>query len=47
MDDDSDDEAPAADAEAGEAEYAFEGYRIAFSRRAALTPPPAASPAGS
>lgn len=28
-----------------EADYAFEGYRIAFNRRVALTPPPAAAPA--
>ncbi|MEG3165130.1 hypothetical protein U1701_11045 [Sphingomonas sp. PB2P19] len=40
--DDDDTEAPA---EREEAEYAFEGYRIAFNRRVALTPPAAAAPA--
>ena len=29
-----------------EAEYAFEGYRIAFNRRVALTPPAGAAPSG-
>ena len=42
MDDDEDNGA-SSDHEA-EAEYSFEGYRIAFNRRVALTPPPAAAP---
>jgi len=29
-----------------EAEYAFEGYRVAFNRRVALTPPAGAAPSG-
>jgi hypothetical protein len=40
MDDDT--EAPE---EKDEADYAFEGYRIAFNRRVALTPPAAAASA--
>jgi hypothetical protein len=47
MDEDAYDDAGAAPEEdAGEAEYGFEGYRVVFSRRAALTPPPIAGQAG-
>jgi len=42
--DDEDDDASAHE-EKEEAEYAFEGYRIAFNRRIALVPPAAAAPA--
>ena len=40
MDDEQDleDDAPEAD---GEAEYAFEGFRVEFNERVALTPPAA------
>lgn len=41
--DEDEDKTPSAP-EDGEADYAFEGYRIAFNRRVALTPPPAAAP---
>lgn len=42
--DDEDDAKP--DEPEAEAEFAFEGYRVAFNRRIALTPPPAAAPSG-
>jgi len=44
MDDEDSDAAEDRPEEKEEAEYAFEGYRIAFNRRIALIPPAAAAP---
>lgn len=41
---DEDDDKRPNDAEQAEADYSFEGYRIAFNRRVVLVPPPAAAP---